>query len=80
MKQVQGGWYDTVVKIWQQILLKVATILLGILSHTGLCVFQLESTYNVAVKNMGRNGIDLEWNKVISADQIEKSIAEIKVL
>lgn len=58
----------------------MASILLGILSHAGLCVFQLESTYNVAVKNMGRNGIDLEWNKVISADQIEKSIAEIKVL
>ena len=29
---------------------------------------------------MGRNGIDLEWNKVINADQIEQSITEIKVL
>ena len=43
-------------------------------------LFQLESAYEVAVRDMTRNGINLEWNKIINADQIEQSIAEIKVL
>ena len=50
-----------------------------IVSHVGLCVFQLESTYNVAARDMARSGIHLEWNKIINIDQIEQSIAEIKV-
>ena len=44
-----------------------------------LLSFQLESAYEVAVRDITRNGIDLEWNNVISTDQIEQSIAEIKV-
>jgi hypothetical protein len=40
----------------------------------------LETAYEVAVRDMARNGIDIQWNKVINADQIEQSIAEIKVL
>ena len=43
-------------------------------------LFQLETAYEVAVRDMPRNGIDIQWNKVINADQIEQSIAEIKVL
>jgi hypothetical protein len=43
-------------------------------------MFQLESSYEVAVRDMRRNGIDLGWNKVISAGGIEESIAEIKVI
>ena len=49
------------------------------ISKALLLSFQLESAYEVAVRDMTRNGIDLEWNNVISIDQIEQSIAEIKV-
>ncbi|CAB3996140.1 Hypothetical predicted protein [Paramuricea clavata] len=48
--------------------------IIGEKSASGL----LETAYEVAVRDMARNGIDIQWNKVINADQIEQSIAEIK--
>ncbi|CAB4028482.1 gamma-aminobutyric acid type B receptor subunit 2-like, partial [Paramuricea clavata] len=48
--------------------------IIGEKSASGL----LETAYEVAVRDMPSNGIDIQWNKVINADQIEQSIAEIK--
>ncbi|XP_028397789.1 gamma-aminobutyric acid type B receptor subunit 2-like [Dendronephthya gigantea] len=48
--------------------------IIGEKTATGL----LESAYEVVVRDMARNEIDVEWNKVINAEQIEQSITEIK--
>ena len=43
-------------------------------------LLQLESAYEVAVRDLAKNGIDIQWNKIINADDIKQSITEIKVL